>query len=65
MLHQPIVEVILVGNFVDMDDWAEYLYEALTDLGYVPEEELIYLILDLSIEFLKQQQVIDYTIEFE
>ena len=54
-----------MAKFISTDDWADYLHEGLIANGIVPDEDMIMLIIDLTLDFFENEEIIDYTIEIE
>jgi hypothetical protein len=57
--------VILLAKFISTDDWADYLHEGLIAQGIVPDEDMIMLIIDLTLDFFEGEEVIDFTLDIE
>jgi hypothetical protein len=57
--------VIRLAKFISTDDWADYLHEGLISQGIVPDEDMIMLIIDLTLDFFESEDVIDFTLEIE
>jgi hypothetical protein len=54
-----------LAKFISTDDWADYLHEGLIANGIVPDEDMIMLLIDLTLDFFDEEQIIDYSIEIE
>jgi hypothetical protein len=57
--------VIRLAKFISTDDWADYLHEGLISQGIVPDEDMIMLIIDLTLDFFESEEVIDFTLDIE
>jgi len=54
-----------LASFISTDDWADFLHDGLIASGIVPDEDMIMIVIDLTLEFFEQQNIIDYSIEIE
>lgn len=54
-----------LAKFISTDEWADYLHEGLIANGIVPDEDMIMLIIDLTLDFFDGEDVIDFTLEIE
>jgi hypothetical protein len=54
-----------LAKFISTDEWADYLHEGLIANGIVPDEDMIMLIIDLTLDFFDGEEVIDFTLEIE
>ena len=54
-----------MAKFISTDDWADYLHDGLIAQGIVPDEDMIMLIIDLTLDFFDGEDVIDFTLEIE
>jgi hypothetical protein len=57
--------VIPLAKFISTDDWADYLHEGLIAQGIVPDEDMIMLIIDLTLDFFEGEDIIDFTLDIE
>ena len=57
--------MIRLASFISTDDWADFLHDGLIASGIVPDEDMIMIVIDLTLEFFEQQNIIDYSIEIE
>ena len=54
-----------MAKFISTEDWADYLHEGLIAQGIVPDEDMIMLIIDLTLDFFESEEVIDFTLDIE
>ena len=54
-----------MANFISTDDWSDYVHNGLVANGIVPDEDIIMLIIDLTLDFFQEEGIIDYSIEIE
>jgi len=57
--------VIQLANFISTDDWADFLHDGLIAAGVVPDEDIIMIMIDLTLDFFEKENIIDYSIEIE
>jgi hypothetical protein len=57
--------VIQLAKFISTDDWADYIHEGLIANGIVPDEDMIMLLIDLTLDFFDSENIIDFTVEIE
>jgi hypothetical protein len=50
-------------KFVSVDEWYDYVYDALLDEGFIVDSELLHFLIESSIDFLNEKEVISGSIE--
>jgi hypothetical protein len=50
-------------KFVSVDEWYDYVYDALLDEGFIVDSEFLHFLIESSIDFLNEKEVISGSIE--
>lgn len=57
--------MIRLAKFISTDDWSEFLHNGLIAAGVVPNEEMIMIMIDLTLDFFAEEEIIDFYLDME
>lgn len=57
--------MIQLAKFISTEDWSEFLHNGLIAAGVVPDEEIIMIMIDLTLDFFAEEEIIDFYLEME